>query len=176
MHMWQRATASSYTYTEPRGHVRQRVAPAPAPSVSPLLAPPPLPSPAPAAVNWPAGQTVQRREPVGANLPGGQLAQCGSCGERRPRRRQRPEPDQEPLGSSPTRPAEETEGWRVPVPDGPDDDLEMPTVNFLVAKNTKAGRGTRELNPKYFNQEEKTAFDAADRKQLKTWPAPSCGR
>ena len=35
--------------------------------------------------------------------------------------------------------------------------------------NTKAGRGTRELNPRKFSTEERVAFDKADEKQLKTW-------
>ena len=42
-------------------------------------------------------------------------------------------------------------------------------ANVLEPMNTKAGRGTRELNPRKFSPEERAAFDKADEKQLKTW-------
>ena len=41
----------------------------------------------------------------------------------------------------------------------------------IQPKNTQAGRGTRELNPKAFDQSEREAFQQADVKQLNNWKA-----
>ena len=46
---------------------------------------------------------------------------------------------------------------------------DLPNANLLIAKNTTAGRGTRELNPKRFDAKEREAFRQADLKQLQTW-------
>ena len=75
----------------------------------------------------------------------------------------RGEPDQEPSAVSP--------GWPVAAHEVPvtrEDDAEL-QANVLEPMNTKAGRGTRELNPRKFSPEERAAFDKADEKQLKTW-------
>ena len=91
------------------------------------------------------------------------------------------EPDQEP-GRPPSVPATPAaapqaepaqvpvEARDVPVPEDDDDLMEdLPDTNLLIAKNTTAGRGTRELNPKRFDVKEREAFRQADLKQLQTW-------
>lgn len=106
-----------------------------------------------------------------------------------------PEPDGEPSGvptpeiSRPASPGveqprddgaagPEVDPVNVPVPDSPISDRapgmdvdphSVPTVNELRAKNIVAGRGTRELDPRYFDENERKAFEEADRKQYQTW-------
>ena len=82
-----------------------------------------------------------------------------------PDRRQQ-EPDQEPVTASTPPATQPIVAHEVPVPR--DDDMDL-QANVLEPMNTKAGRGTRELNPRKFNSEERAAFDKADEKQLKTW-------
>ena len=87
------------------------------------------------------------------------------------------EPDQEPTAAfTPERamaPAVETADPQpvdVPVPGAAegqtDPDLE---ANVLEPMNTKAGRGTRELNARRFSPEERKVFDKSDAKQFQTW-------
>ena len=61
----------------------------------------------------------------------------------------------------------------MPVPDDPED-LPVPENDPVMAmmlepKNTVAGRGTRELNPKKFNPREKSEFDKSDAKEFNAW-------
>ena len=75
------------------------------------------------------------------------------------------EPEAEQHPPSPLRPTETTDG----DPTTTNDNTTTSDAMMLQPKNTKAGRGTRELNPRQFDAAERREFDKADLKQLTTW-------